>query len=198
VSASEDNPWTTLSTEPRFEDDFVRVDDHRVINPAGREANYGVVHFKNIGLRILPVDAEGQTFLVGQYRYGADYFSWEFPAGNQDPGEDSRDGAKRELREEIGQIATEWLDLAEIVPSGSITDQRERSYVAWDLHKAEQDLDEQEAIRVKRLPFAEAVRMAVSGEIRDAGSIVALLLIDAKLRRGELPDGLMKLISGPR
>ena len=198
MSASEDNPWTTLSTEQRFEDEFFRVDDHRVINPAGREAHYGVVHFKNVGLRILPVDAEGHTFLVGQYRYGADYFSWELPAGNQDPDEDSRDGAKRELREEVGQIATEWLDLAEIVPSGSITDQRERSYVAWGLRKAEQDLDEQEAIRVKRLPFAEAVRMALSGEIRDAGSIVALLLIDAKLRRGELPDGLMKLIGGAR
>jgi hypothetical protein len=50
---------------------------------------------------------------------------------------------------------------------------------------------------VKRLFLAGAVRMAVSGEIRDAGSIVALLLIDAKLRRGELPDGLMKLLSGP-
>jgi 8-oxo-dGTP pyrophosphatase MutT (NUDIX family) len=198
VSASEANPWTTLSTELRFEDDFFRVHDDRVINPAGREANYGVVHFKNIGLRILPIDAEGHTFLVGQYRYGAGYFSWELPAGNQDPDEDSRDGAKRELREEVGQIATEWLDLAEIVPSGSITDQRERSYVAWELRKAEQDLDEQEAIRVKRLPFAVAVQMALSGQIRDAGSIAALLLIDAKLRRGELPDGLMKLLSGSR
>jgi 8-oxo-dGTP pyrophosphatase MutT (NUDIX family) len=115
----ERNPWKTLGTERRFEDEFIALDEDRVINPAGREASYGVVKFKGRGLRILPIDHEGHTFLVGQWRYGSEYFSWELPAGNQEPGEDVRQGAARELREETGYSAERWEDLFEIVNSGS-------------------------------------------------------------------------------
>lgn len=181
------NPWSTIRTERVFEDDFIALDDERVINPAGREAQYGVVRFKNRGLRILPVDDEGCTFLVGQWRYGAAYFSWELPAGNQEPGEGPREGAARELREEIGYAAAHWSDLFEVVPSGSVTDQREASFLAWDLSPAPLRRDEQERLRVKRMPFGEALGMALRREIGDAGTILALLGTHLKAVRGELP-----------
>lgn len=188
---SEANPWTTLGSTSRFEDDFFAVDDHEVVNPAGRRTRYGVVRFKNVGLRILPIDSDGSTLLVGQWRYAAGYFSWELPAGNQEADEDSAACARRELREEVGRNAASWLPLMEIVPSGSLTTQRERSFLAWDLEETKRDLDEQEVIRVKRVAFAEAVRMALAGEIKDAGSIVALLAVQMRLAQGALPDALL-------
>lgn len=196
--ADERNPWTTLGTERPYEDGFFALDDNRVLNAAGHEARYGVVRFKNVGVRILPLDADGCTFLVGQFRYGASYFSWELPAGSLETGEDAETGARRELREEVGQVASQWLDLAEIVPSGSITDERARILVAWELSPTEQDLDEQEVIRVKRVAFSDAVSMALAGTIKDAGTIVALLSTQARAQRGDLPPGLLRLMEAQR
>jgi 8-oxo-dGTP pyrophosphatase MutT (NUDIX family) len=188
------NPWKTLSVERRFEDDFINVDADQVINPAGHQATYGVVRFKGRGLRILPVDDEGQTYLVGQWRYGAGYYSWELPAGNQEQGEQARVGAARELREETGHAAEHWLELLEIVNSGSVTDQRERSFVAWGLRTSPLPQDEQERIRCTRVPFGRAVEMAIAGEIGDAGTIVALVTVQLKALRGELPPKLLELL----
>jgi 8-oxo-dGTP pyrophosphatase MutT (NUDIX family) len=196
--ANETNPWTTLGTVRRYEDSFVAVDDNRVVDAAGHESQYGVVRFKHVGVRILPIDEEGSTFLVGQFRYGASYFSWELPAGSLEPGEDVEAGARRELREEVGRLAARWFDLAELVPSGSVTDERGRLLVAWDLTRAEQDLDEQEVIRVKRLPFTEAVAMALGGAIKDAGTIVALLSAQARAQSGDLPPALLPLLAPRR
>jgi 8-oxo-dGTP pyrophosphatase MutT (NUDIX family) len=189
-----ENPWRTLATRCVFDDPFISVDEDRVLNPAGHEAPYGVVRFKGRGLRILPLDREGYTFLVGQWRYGAGYFSWELPAGNQEAGEGARDGAGRELREETGYGAQSWFELFEIVNSGSVTDQRERSFVAWGLSRAPLDQDEQERLELTRVPFPEAVRMALAGEIGDAGTIVALLGLQMKASRGEIPADLLRLV----
>ncbi|MBM6580981.1 NUDIX hydrolase [Microvirga sp. BT689] len=119
------SPWQTLSKERRYEDDFFSVDEHEVLNAAGHLAPYGVVHFKKKGLRILPVDDDGSLFLVGQFRYGAQYYSWELPAGGDETGEDPREAAARELREEVGLEAECWLQLSQYVPSGSLTDARD-------------------------------------------------------------------------
>jgi 8-oxo-dGTP pyrophosphatase MutT (NUDIX family) len=193
--ADESNPWTTLGTIKAYEDSFFAVDDNRVLNAAGRETRYGVVRFKNVGVRILPLDADGFTYLVGQFRYAASYFSWELPAGSLDQGEDVEAGGRRELREEVGQVARHWFDLAELVPSGSVTDERSRLLVAWDLTPARQDLDEQEVLRVRRLPFSDAVSMALDGTIRDSGTIVALLAVHARAGRHDLPAALLRLLS---
>ncbi|WP_048427678.1 NUDIX domain-containing protein [Methylobacterium indicum] len=190
----DDNPWVKLGTERRYEDDFFAVEDDSVINPAGRHTRYGIVRFKNVGLRILPVDAAGYTFLVGQFRYAASYFSWELPAGGQEPDEDARACAARELEEEVGRSASSWMELLDIVPSGSLTTHRERSFVAWQLECKEQNLDEQEVIWVRRLPFGTAVQMALSGEIRDAGTITALLALHVRHLRRELPAELLNLL----
>ena len=192
--ADETNPWRTLGTERRFDDPFIAVDEDRVIDPAGRETTYGVVRFKGRGLRILPIDSEGCTFLVGQWRYGAGYFSWELPAGNQEPGEEPREGAARELREETGRSAESWADLFEVVNSGSVTDQRERSFVAWGLRRAPLEPDEQEKLSLRRVPFAEAADMALAGRIGDAGTIVALLGLRMRAAQGQLPQDLLALL----
>jgi 8-oxo-dGTP pyrophosphatase MutT (NUDIX family) len=185
-----DNPWTILSSHSVYEDGWIRLVEHKVRDASGAERPYAVVHFKKVGVRILPIDREGHTYLVGQYRFGSAYFSWELPAGGGDPDEAPRAAAERELREEAGLLAENWLPSLELVPSGSITDEQELSLIAWVFDRVDRDLDPQEVIRLRRVPFDEAVRMALSGEIRDAGSVAAILALHVKALRGDLPDDL--------
>ena len=186
--ADETNPWTTLSSTRVYETSWITVIEHQVRDAAGHDSPYGVVHFKQIGLKILALDDRGRIPLVGQYRYPAGYFSWELPAGGGDAGEAPRRAAERELREETGLTARNWLELIRLVPSGSVTDQRELCFLAWDLESGERDLDEQEVIRVRRVPFGEALRMAMGGGIMDSGSVAAIVTAHLKALRGELPE----------
>ena len=145
---------------------------------------------KQFGTQIVPVDDAGCTYLVGQYRYGVGRYSWELPAGGGRPDEEPVEIARRELREETGFVADGWLELLRLDVATSLTDARNVSFVAWGLRRGERRLDRQEVIEVRRVPFAEAVRLALGGDITDVVSIAALLALDTRLARGELPEDL--------
>ena len=190
----EANPWTVLSSECLFEDDFVSFIRHAVRDAAGRDGTYSVTRYKQLGVRILPIDREGQTWLVGQYRFAAGSYSWELPSGGGGPGEVPWKAANRELREEIGLEASRWLELNRLAPAGSILDLRELSFLAWDLTARPKEPDPQEVLQIRRLPFGEAVECALTGEIANAGTIATILMARAKALRGELPDEIAPLL----
>src|SRR5687768_12989875 len=102
----EPNPWQTLNTDVRYDNAWITVTHRDVINPNGGAGIYGLVHYKNLAIGILPVDAEGNTWLVGQYRYPTDHYTWEIPEGGGDRAIDPVISAQRELREETGIEAT--------------------------------------------------------------------------------------------
>ena len=172
----EDNPWKTLSRSVAFEDGWISVEDRHVQNAAGQQQPYSVVRFKKIGVRILPIDQAGCTYLVGQHRYAADYFSWELPAGGAEPGEDLTKAAMRELQEEVGLSATQWEPLLDLVPSGSTTSERQVCFLAWGFEHVPRDPDPQEVLRVRRLPMAEAYSSVCDGSIRDGARLQHYLL----------------------
>ena len=192
--ADRSNPWTTLSTRRCYENDWIAVYEHQVRNAAGRTSPYGTVHFKHRGVGILPIDRDGHVHLVGQHRYAAGHYSWEIPAGGGNPDEEPIEAAHRELREEMGLAAESWLELLRVTVSGAITDQRAVCFVAWGLGRRERDPDEQEVLRRRRVSFAEAVRMALGGEITDAVSAATILALQARANRGELPEDLARLL----
>ena len=135
----------------------------------------------------IPLDEENYTWLVGQYRYATGSYEWEIPAGGASAGEATLDCAKRELREETGLLADSWeLISSGVQLSNSVTDERAYTYLARGLTQVDANPDETEALQLRRLPLAEAVDMAVGGEISDAFSIVSLLRLQQKLQRGEL------------
>lgn len=177
------NPWQTLSTRNAYENPWIRVEHRDVLNPSGGTGIYGVVHFKNTAIGIVPLDHEGNTWLVGQYRYTLERYSWEIPEGGGPLGTDLLESAKRELLEETGITARIWTPLLEMHTSNSVTDEYGVAYLAQELEFGEADPEETEQLNVRRIPFAEAVEMVLRGDITDALSMIAILKTNEWLRR---------------
>lgn len=169
------NPWKTLSTTTEYDNPWIKVEEHQVINPAGNPGIYGTVSFKNTAIGILPLLDNGDTLIVGQYRYPLKQYSWEIPMGGAPAGEDHLQSARRELKEETGYQAKQWQLILHNHLSNSITQEEGFVYVAKDLQAGEMELEETEDISVKRLPFEAVFQMAMNGEITDGLSVNGIL-----------------------
>jgi 8-oxo-dGTP pyrophosphatase MutT (NUDIX family) len=180
-------PWQILSREQVYDNRWIRVTHHEVVTPTGTPGIYGTVHFKNIGIGILPVDRERHTVLVGQYRFSLGAYSWEIPEGGGPLDVDPLESAARELQEETGLRARRWQKLFDCDLSNSVTDERSIGYLAWDLEQGQSDPDPTEELRVRRLPLEEALRMVDAGEIRDALSVMTLRAAQLLLLQGKFP-----------
>lgn len=170
-----DNPWQTLSTDTVYENAWIKVDKHEVINPAGNPGVYGKVHFKNRALAIIPFDDEGNTWIVGQYRYPLKEYSWEIPMGGGLLELDQLESAKRELKEETGLTAEKWTEIMKIHTSNSVTDEVGYVYLAEGLTQGETEFEETEILQIKKLPFVEVLEMVMAGKITDSLSIAGIL-----------------------
>jgi 8-oxo-dGDP phosphatase len=171
----EKNPWTTLSSRPIYDNPWISVREDQVLNPNGGPGIYGVVSFKNKAIGIVPVDNEGYTWLVGQYRYTLNEYSWEIPMGGGPVGRDPLLSAQRELLEETGFTAARWTRLSRLHTSNSVTDEEGFVFLAEDLTPGPAEPEATEDLRVWRLPLAEAVRMCLDDRITDCISVCALL-----------------------
>jgi ADP-ribose pyrophosphatase len=173
------NPWKTLSQRTVYDNPWIRVEDHRVLNPAGREGQYGKICFKNLAIAIVALDASKQVHLVGQYRYTLDAYSWELPKGGAPLTDDPLRAAQRELREETGLTARRWQLLMQMHLSNSVTDEVGFVFLAEDLEPGEAQPDETEQLTVRVLPFVEALAWVRAGRITDVLSIAGLLCVAA-------------------
>jgi 8-oxo-dGTP pyrophosphatase MutT (NUDIX family) len=172
------NPWTTVSSREVYSNNWISVEEHQVINPSGGKGIYGKVHFKNKAIGIVPLDDQGNTWLVGQYRYTLNEYSWEIPEGGGPLDSDPLLSAQRELKEETGIMAKHWQLIMRFHTSNSVTDEEGFIFLAEGLEHGESELEETEAdLVVKKLPFSEALAMVMSGEITDSLSVASLLKV---------------------
>ncbi len=169
------NPWQILGTEVKYQNPWISVREDQVLNPGGGRGIYGVVSMKNKALGIVPIDAEGNTWLVGQYRYPLNEYSWEIPMGGGLVERDVLESAQRELKEETGLTAARWTRIARLHTSNSVTDEEGFVYLAEDLTQGDLEPEETEDLRLWKLPLAEAVRMVMADQITDGISVAGLL-----------------------
>jgi 8-oxo-dGTP pyrophosphatase MutT (NUDIX family) len=169
------NPWKAQSSKQIYENPWLSLHEDEVINPGGGLSHYGKVSFKNLAIGIIPLDEDNNTWLIGQYRYVPDYYSWEIPMGGGPLDIDPLESAKRELKEETGLIARDWQEIMQLHTSNSVTDERGLVYVARGLTQGETEFEETEALLIEKLPLTEAIERVLSGEITDAVSVAGLL-----------------------
>jgi 8-oxo-dGTP pyrophosphatase MutT (NUDIX family) len=197
MTADRKNPWTVLTSQDVYDNAWIRVTHRDVLTPSGNPGIYGTVHFKNWAIGVVPVDAEGCTYLVGQYRFPTDCYSWEIPEGGGTVGVDPLLSAQRELREETGLAAKHWLKLLDCDLSNSVTDERAVAYVAWDLTSGTASPDPTEQLEIRRVPLHAAFAMVASGEIRDALSVLTLQALALRWDDGRLLERTQGVTSSP-
>jgi 8-oxo-dGTP pyrophosphatase MutT (NUDIX family) len=177
-SSKVNNPWTTLSGKTVYDNNWINVEEHDVINPAGGKGIYGKVHFKNKAIGIVALDKNDYTWLVGQYRYTLNEYSWEIPEGGGPLGRPLLESAKRELKEETGLTAKNWHLLMRLHTSNSVTDEEAFIFLAEDLEEGKNELEDTEAdLVVRKMPFKTAVDWVMNGEITDSLSVAAILKV---------------------
>lgn len=180
------NPWTVLQEKKIYENPWIKVTEFDVLNPAGNKGIYGKVHFKSIAVGVLPLDEELNTYLVGQFRFTIDRYSWEIPEGGGAFGVDPIESGKRELLEETGLVATEWTQIVEMHLSNSVSDEYAVVYLARNLSQQTASPEETEQLQVKKLPFEEVYQMVERGEITDSMSVAAILKVKLMLADGRI------------
>jgi len=172
------NPWQTLSSEEKYDNRWINVTEYQVLNPAGGRGIYGKVHFKNKAIGIVALDENNNTWLVGQWRYTLNEWSWEIPEGGGPLHDDPLQSAKRELKEETGLIANQWTLIQRVHLSNSVSDEEGFIFLAEDLTTGESELEETEAdMKVWKLPFSDALSMVLDGKITDSLTVMAILKV---------------------
>ncbi len=169
------NPFKTISSKELYVNPWIRLVEDQILKPNGEPGIYGKLHFNNYALGIVAVSENMDIWLVGQYRYVLKSYSWEIPIGGGALEAPPLEGAKRELREETGLTANRWEELIRIHLSNSVTDEYGMVFLAEELTIGSTEFDDTEILEIKRMPFANALKMVMNGEITDSMSVTGIL-----------------------
>ncbi len=169
-----DNPWKKQDSKEIYDNPWITLHEDKVINPGGGISHYSTVHFKNYALGIIPIDEKDNTWLVGQWRYPLNEYSWEIPMGGGLKNINILESAKRELKEETGLKASKWTEILRIHTSNSVTDELGFVFLAEQLEHGEPEFEETEDLVIRKLPFNEVLDMAIEGAITDSISLAGI------------------------
>ncbi len=180
------NPWKIITEKKVYDNPWIQLTEYDVINPGGGKGIYGKVHFKNTAIGIIVLDQEMNTWLVGQFRFPLNAYSWEIPEGGGLLELDPIDGAKRELLEETGLTAKNWQPILTMHLSNSVSDEMAIIYLATELTQETAEPEETEDLQLKKLPFEKVYEMVNQGMITDSMSVAAIYKIKLMILEGKL------------
>jgi ADP-ribose pyrophosphatase len=183
---NESNPWKVLESTQIYDNAWIKVTEHQVINPTGGRGIYGEVHFKNLAIGIVVLDPNYNTWLIGQYRFPLKAYSWEIPEGGGALDTDPIISAKRELQEETGIQAAKLTEIQRMHLSNSVCDEYAIIYIAQDLNMGVSSPEETEELVVRKLPFEEAYQMVMNNEITDSMSVAGILKAKLLIDQGKI------------
>ncbi len=147
------------------------VTEEVAFDPDGFEIHRSIIRHPGSAV-MMAVDREEQILLVRQFRLPAEQDLWELPAGRLDPGENSLEAAKRELREETGYRAQKWEKLASFWPSPGYVGEKMDIFLAEDLTEGKQELMDDERIKMQWFAASAVQDMIRSGEIQDGKTLI--------------------------
>ena len=183
---TESNPWKIITSKQVYDNPWIQLTEYDVINPNGGKGIYGKVHLKNTAIGVVVLDDMMNTWIVGQFRFTVDQYSWEIPEGGGLIGVDPLIGAKRELLEETGLIADHWEPLLSMHLSNSVSDELAIIFLARGITQKTAKPEETEQLQIQKLPFEKVYEMVEAGKITDAMSVAAIYKIKLMLLQGKL------------
>jgi len=166
--------WQVEETVQRYKNGWLEVCEDRVIRPDGQVGSFATVTMKP-GVSVLAVDEDQHVYLTSEFRYAIERESIEVVSGAVEGDELPLSAARRELREELGIEATEWIDLGSVDPFTSIIRSPATLFLARNLSFLDPDCDDTEIIQIVRVKLSEAVRMVMESEITHGPSCVLIL-----------------------
>lgn len=171
-------PWKVQTSKSVYKNKWMEVTEDQVETDFGKRLTYGIVHKEPCAL-IIPWDGHN-LFLVGQYRYPVDEYSWEFPQGHFEH-KNIVETAHIELREETGLTAGELQEVAVFNLAPGHHSQKYHVFLATELTAGKKELEESEAgMKVKKVSYAQLESMIAKGEILDGPTIAAFGILVAK------------------
>lgn len=192
------DPFTINSSHVVYQNPWIKVEHQDVIRPDGNHGVYGIVRFANRAVAVLPVEDNGDVWLVGQWRRPLDRWSWEVPEGGVPFDEDLEVGARRELEEEAGVIAGTLVKLLEFDASNCVSDEVGTAYIAYDLSRGTLAPDPTEVLSLRRIHFTQLLVEIDQGLIRDAPTLVTVLRAHQLALRNALPQALCQAMLAPQ
>lgn len=182
----DENPWQTLSEKAIYDNNWIQVTEFQVLNPSGKPGIYGVVHFKNYAIGIVPYQ-DNYIWLVGQYRYPLKRYSWEIIEGGGNMNNSPLESAARELKEETGMTAENYTPIVEMHLSNSVTDEWSIVYLATGLTEGEAEPEETEALQIRKVSLEEAYEEVEKGIITDSLSVAAIYKLMLMKMKQQIP-----------
>jgi ADP-ribose pyrophosphatase len=194
------DPFTIIASKIAYENAWIKVEHQEVIRPDGAPGVYGIVHFANRAVAVLPLEANGDVWLVGQWRRPLNAWSWEIPEGGVPFDEDLEAGARRELEEEAGLLAGTFLKVLEFDTSNCVTDEVGTSYIAYDVTQGTLAPDPTEVLSLRRVHFTDLLAEIDQGLIRDGPTLATVLRAHQLALTNRLParlcDAMLKRETG--
>jgi 8-oxo-dGTP pyrophosphatase MutT (NUDIX family) len=169
-----ENDWITLGTTVKYDNPWIRVTEDQVINPSGNEGIYGLVHFKNFAVGVIPMDDDGNVYLVGQYRYALKEYSFEIPEGGGALDIDPEVSARRELLEETGFTAEKLSLILVMHLSNSVSDEKAFVYLATGLKAGLSIPEETENLTLRKYTLDEAYDMVNGHQLTDSMTVAGI------------------------
>ena len=179
------SPWKIQSSHIKYSNQWITLTEHQVTNPGGNPGIYGVVSYHNAAVGVVPYE-DGHIWMVGQYRFPLERYSWEIPEGGGSREEGPLIAAQRELQEETGLIADEYTPLLEMHLSNSVSDEWAIVYLATGLHRGPASPEDTEEIVLKRMSLDEVYAMVEAREITDSMTVAAIYKLMYLREKGAL------------
>jgi ADP-ribose pyrophosphatase len=167
-------PWTIKATRQKYDGELIKLFEDEVVKPDGSEGTYTTVRMKD-GVSVLAVDDEGAAYFAEEFRYALGRKDVEVVGGGIEEGEELREAARRELREELGIEAEEFVELGAVEYATSLLKSTSTLFLARRLRFTRKDTDPSEIIKTVKLPLAEAVARALRGDFIHSTTCVLIL-----------------------
>lgn len=169
--------WKIKDSIIKFKNNWIELIEDQVIRPDNKEGKYAFLKLKP-GVSVLPLDDEGFVYLGEEFKYAINKISLECISGAIEDGETPLDCAKRELKEELGIKAEEWINLGFVEIISNLVNCPQHLFLVKKLSFGEQELETVESIKKVKIKFEDAVKKVLNNDINDCQS--ALLILKVK------------------